>query len=71
MLAIYIALTRISDYRHHPLDVVTGIIVGNIFALLILVITVDLFHRPRSFFHAHYTILDNDIEVNGKLNLVI
>ena len=66
-LAIYIALTRISDYRHHPTDVITGIIVGNLFAILILFLTVDLFRRPRSFFHTRYTILNNTIdnEVNG------
>ena len=61
-LAIYIALTRISDYRHHPTDVITGIIVGNLFALLILFLTVELFRRPRSFFHTRYTILNDDIE---------
>ena len=66
ILAIYIALTRISDYRHHPTDVITGIIVGNLFAILILFLTVDLFRRPRSFFHTRYTVLNNvaDNEVN-------
>ena len=49
MLAFYIALTRISDYRHHPMDVVTGTVVGIAFAILIMVYLVDIFHRPRSF----------------------
>lgn len=48
-LALYIAFTRISDYKHHPTDIIAGIIVGIVFALIILVFLVDLFQRPRSF----------------------
>jgi len=62
ILAIYIALSRISDYRHHPTDVITGIILGNLFAFLILYLTVDLFRRPRSFYHARYTAVDHIIQ---------
>jgi len=69
-LAIYIALTRISDYRHHPTDVITGIIVGNLFAFLILFLTVDLFRRPRSFFHTRYTILNNTSDRENLLPVV-
>lgn len=32
MIAIYTGLTRISDYRHHPSDVVTGFIQGGLTA---------------------------------------
>ncbi|XP_010728687.2 phosphatidic acid phosphatase type 2D [Larimichthys crocea] len=32
MIAIYTGLTRISDYRHHPTDVVTGFIQGGLTA---------------------------------------
>ena len=46
---MYIAFTRISDYKHHPTDIIAGIIVGIVFALIILVFLVDLFQRPRSF----------------------
>ena len=53
-LAIYIALTRVSDYRHHPGDVMAGTILGNVFAVLILIFVVDLFQRPRSFHDANY-----------------
>ena len=48
-LAFFIALSRISDYRHHPYDVVTGTIFGNLFAIFILYFHVDIFRRPRSF----------------------
>ncbi len=48
-LAFYISLTRISDYKHHPFDVVTGALVGTIFAVIILVFLLDLFNRPRTF----------------------
>lgn len=33
-LAIYISLTRVSDYHHHPLDVLTGAILGLIVAVV-------------------------------------
>ena len=46
---MYIAFTRISDYKHHPTDIIAGIIVGIVFALIILLFLVDLFQRPRSF----------------------
>jgi len=71
ILAIYIALTRISDYRHHPTDVITGIIVGNLFAILILFLTVDLFRRPRSFFHTRYTVLNNVADNEELLPVVV
>ena len=67
ILAIYIALSRISDYRHHPTDVITGIILGNLFAFLILYLTVDLFRRPRSFYHARYTAVDHIIQVESQV----
>jgi len=59
--AFYIALSRISDYRHHPTDVITGIIVGVIFAAIILLLLVDLFNRPRSF-EVKYEQIEGDEE---------
>jgi membrane-associated phospholipid phosphatase len=41
-LALYIAFTRISDYKHHPTDIIAGIIVGLIFALIILLFLVSI-----------------------------
>jgi hypothetical protein len=49
IIAFWVALTRIKDYRHHPMDVVTGAIVGTTFSILILFGLVDIFNRPRSF----------------------
>ena len=49
MLAFYIALTRISDYKHHPTDIIAGILVGVTFAVLISSFVLDLFKKPRSF----------------------
>ena len=66
ILAICIAPSRISDYRHHPTDVITGIILGNLFAFLILYLTVDLFQRPRSFYHARYTPVEHIIQVESQ-----
>ncbi len=50
MLALFISISRISDYKHHPLDVVVGIAVGVVFALIVLLIVVDLFRRPLAFY---------------------
>lgn len=32
MIAVYTGLSRISDYRHHPTDVLTGFIQGGLTA---------------------------------------
>ena len=49
------------NYRHHPTDVITGIIVGIIFAAIILMFLVDLFNRPRSF-EVKYEQIEGDEE---------
>lgn len=49
LLAFYIGLTRISDYKHHPGDVLTGALVGIFFAVLLIIFLIDLFNRPRVF----------------------
>lgn len=45
MIAIYTGLTRISDYRHHPSDVVTGYIQG---ALTAYWVVCSIMSRPNS-----------------------
>ena len=66
-LAAYITLTRISDYKHHPGDVLAGMVVGIFFAFMILIFLMDLFHRPRSFkteeqVDERVETVDNDVE---------
>ena len=66
-LAAYITLTRISDYKHHPGDVLAGMVVGIFFAFMILIFLMDLFHRPRSFkteeqVNERMQGVDNDVE---------
>ena len=45
--ALFISLSRITDLRHHPGDVVTGILVGLFFAAIILMFLADIFKGPR------------------------
>jgi len=49
ILAFWISLTRISDYFHHPMDVVTGALVGIAFAGMTLLVIADVFNRKSSF----------------------
>jgi membrane-associated phospholipid phosphatase len=49
ILAFWISLTRISDYFHHPMDVVTCAIVGIGFAGMALLVIADVFIRKSSF----------------------
>jgi len=48
ILAFWIALTRISDYFHHPLDVAMGSLVGIVFAIG-TVSAADIFKKPTAF----------------------
>jgi len=49
ILAFWISLTRISDYFHHPFDVVTGALVGISFALITLTVAADIFNKRSAF----------------------
>ena len=67
--ALGIALTRVADYRHHPTDVVTGIVVGLFFAAIILLFLADIINRPISF-QTHYKQVSDDVqEVNDDIGL--
>jgi len=48
-LAFWISLTRISDYYHHPYDVVTGALVGIMFASSTLLVMADVFNKRSAF----------------------
>ena len=39
MIAIYTGLSRISDYRHHPTDVLTGFVQGGLTAYWVVRVT--------------------------------
>lgn len=57
ILSFWVSLTRISDYFHHPMDVVTGALVGVLFALITLTVIADLFNKRSAFWksvrHCH------------------
>ncbi|KAH0628755.1 hypothetical protein JD844_010247, partial [Phrynosoma platyrhinos] len=44
MVAVYTGLTRISDYRHHPSDVVVGLVQGALVAYWVAFHISSLFH---------------------------
>ncbi|KAJ6657645.1 hypothetical protein lerEdw1_002146 [Lerista edwardsae] len=59
MLAIYTGLTRISDYRHHPSDVLVGLLQGALVAYWVAFHVSSMFkckHKPR---HRRVAILDD------------
>ena len=49
VLALWICLTRIADYKHHPGDVAVGIAVGVFWALLVHAYIMELAKKPLSF----------------------
>ena len=49
ILAFWISLSRISDYFHHPMDVVTGALAGIAFAGMTLLVIADVFSRNSAF----------------------
>jgi len=65
-LAFWISLTRISDYFHHPEDVIAGAFVGLAFACLTLLVIVDVFNKETSFRKSLVGFSKNsDAEKNG------
>lgn len=55
LLAVYTGLTRISDYRHHPSDVLTGYIQGALTAYWVVSIPLLLVfvHQRVSMCHEY------------------
>ncbi|RXN03943.1 phospholipid phosphatase 3-like protein [Labeo rohita] len=47
MLAVYTGLTRISDYRHHPTDVLTGFLQGGLTAYWVAFYISSMFKMSR------------------------
>jgi len=48
-LAFYIALSRISDHKHHPMDVLAGSILGIVNACIIVFAIMHFSLKPRIF----------------------
>ncbi|XP_075397157.1 phospholipid phosphatase 1 isoform X1 [Tenrec ecaudatus] len=46
--AIYVGLTRVSDYKHHWSDVLTGLFQGAVVAILVVVYVSDFFKEKNS-----------------------
>ncbi|KAG8598941.1 hypothetical protein GDO81_002808 [Engystomops pustulosus] len=49
-VSIYVGLSRVSDYKHHWSDVLTGLIQGAIIAVLIVVYVSDFFKMKKTGF---------------------
>lgn len=47
--SIYVGLSRISDYKHHPSDVLTGLMQGAVVAILVVVYVSDFFKSGHSY----------------------
>ncbi|KAM6957054.1 phosphatidic acid phosphatase type 2D [Aplochiton taeniatus] len=48
MIAVYTGLSRISDYRHHPSDVITGFLQGGLTAYWVAFYISSMFKTARS-----------------------
>ncbi|KAI1905281.1 hypothetical protein AGOR_G00014490 [Albula goreensis] len=44
--SVYVGLSRVSDYKHHWSDVLTGLIQGALMAILVVVFVSDFFKKP-------------------------
>ncbi|XP_068166550.1 phospholipid phosphatase 1-like [Antennarius striatus] len=44
--AVYVGLTRVSDYKHHWSDVLTGLLVGGLVAILTVFCVTSFFKQP-------------------------
>ncbi|XP_074643010.1 putative phosphatidate phosphatase [Tubulanus polymorphus] len=64
LLAYFTALSRISDYKHHPTDVLSGSVLGILFSLLTAFCVSELFDKNDQASRAD----DTDILVGGMEN---
>ncbi|KAG8441483.1 hypothetical protein GDO86_007011 [Hymenochirus boettgeri] len=50
LLALFTGFTRISDYRHHPTDVLVGFLQGALVAYCVVFYISDLFRKKKSLY---------------------
>ena len=66
--AFYICLSRVSDYKHHPRDVIAGGLFGSLSAYLTFTYIADLSTKPRMVYRNEFDQLD---EIDAKSKTVI
>merc|ERR1711953_506475 len=66
--AFYICLSRVSDYKHHPRDVIAGGLFGSLSAYLTFTYIADLSSKPRLVYRNEFDQLD---EIDAKSKTVI
>ena len=66
ILSFWISLTRISNYFHHPMDVLTGAVVGMCFAIITLMVIADVFNKRSAFWRP----MDREIPTNLHENQI-
>jgi len=71
ILSFWVSLTRISDYFHHPMDVVAGALVGVIFALITLTVIADLFNKRSAFWKSVRPCIDKTVSSRTNTSEVI
>ena len=54
LMAFYISLTRISDNRHHPMDVGVGVAVGVMWAVFLHTSVMRIWQKPLSWWFQAY-----------------
>ncbi|XP_015672052.1 phospholipid phosphatase 3-like [Protobothrops mucrosquamatus] len=59
MLAIYTGLTRVSDYQHHPSDVIVGLLQGALVAYWVAFYISSMFHCKQQPHPVPSSILDS------------
>eukprot|EP00090_Calanus_glacialis_P003678 TRINITY_DN12701_c0_g1_i7.p1 TRINITY_DN12701_c0_g1~~TRINITY_DN12701_c0_g1_i7.p1 ORF type:complete len:364 (-),score=63.45 TRINITY_DN12701_c0_g1_i7:393-1484(-) len=64
ILSFWISLTRISNYFHHPMDVLTGAVVGMCFAIITLMVIADVFNKRSAFWRP----MDRENSTNSQEN---